>query len=73
MLDMRFIRENPEIVEESMKKRDMESPIEKFKKLDDKRRDLLYEAEQLKHKRNVNSDKIGELKRNGEDASDLIL
>ncbi|MGM0499320.1 MAG: serine--tRNA ligase [Bacillota bacterium] len=72
MLDMRFIRENPEIVEESMKKRDMESPIEKFKELDDKRRDLLYEAEQLKHKRNVNSDKIGELKRNGEDASDLI-
>jgi len=72
MLDMRFIRENPEIVKGSMKKRDMESPIEKFKELDDKRRDLLYEAEQLKHKRNVNSDKIGELKRNGEDASDLI-
>jgi seryl-tRNA synthetase len=72
MLDMRFIRENPEILEESMKKRDMKSPIEKFKELDDKRRDLLYEAEQLKHKRNVNSDKIGELKRNGEDASDLI-
>lgn len=72
MLDMRFIRENPEIVEESMEKRNMESPIEKFKELDDERRDLLYEAEQLKHKRNVNSDKIGELKRNGEDASDLI-
>ncbi|KXS47315.1 serine--tRNA ligase [Halanaerobium congolense] len=72
MLDMRFIRENPELVEESMKKRNMESPIEKFKGLDDKRRDLLYEAEQLKHKRNVNSDKIGELKRNGEDASNLI-
>lgn len=69
---MRFIRENPELVEESMKKRNMESPIEKFKGLDDKRRDLLYEAEQLKHKRNVNSDKIGELKRNGEDASNLI-
>ena len=72
MLDMRFIRENPEVVEKAMKKRNMDSPIEKFQKLDDKRRDLLYEAEQLKHKRNVNSDKIGELKRNGEDASDLI-
>ena len=72
MLDMRFIRENPEVVEEAMKKRNMESPIARFQELDDKRRDLLYEAEQLKHKRNVNSDKIGELKRNGEDASDLI-
>jgi seryl-tRNA synthetase len=72
MLDMRFIRENPEIVEEALEKRNMESPIPEFQKLDDKRRDLLYEAEQLKHERNVNSDKIGELKRNGEDASDLI-
>ncbi len=72
MLDMRFIRENPEVVEKAMEKRNMESPVEEFQKLDDKRRDLLYEAEQLKHKRNVNSDKIGELKRNGEDASDLI-
>jgi seryl-tRNA synthetase len=69
---MRFIRENPEIVEEALKKRNMESPVPEFQKLDDKRRDLLYEAEQLKHERNVNSDKIGELKRNGEDASDLI-
>jgi len=72
MLDMRFIRENPEVVEKALEKRNMESPIPEFKKLDEKRRDLLYEAEQLKHKRNVNSDKIGELKRNGEDASDLI-
>lgn len=72
MLDMRFIRENPEVLEKAMEKRNMESPIAKFQELDDKRRDLLYEAEQLKHKRNVNSDKIGELKRNGEDASDLI-
>lgn len=72
MLDMRFIRENPEVVDEAMEKRNMESPVAKFQELDDQRRDLLYEAEQLKHKRNVNSDKIGELKRNGEDASDLI-
>ena len=72
MLDMRFIRENPEVVEAAMEKRNMESPIAEFQKLDDKRRDLLYEAEHLKHKRNINSDKIGELKRNGEDASDLI-
>ncbi|ADQ13523.1 serine--tRNA ligase [Halanaerobium hydrogeniformans] len=72
MLDMRFIRENPELVEESFAKRNMDSIIPEFQKFDEKRRDLLYEAEQLKHKRNVNSDKIGELKRNGEDASELI-
>lgn len=72
MLDMKFIRENPELVTEAMKNRNMESPVTKFQELDDQRRDLLYEVEQLKHKRNVNSDKIGELKRNGEDASGII-
>ena len=72
MLDMRFIRENPELVEESFAKRNMDSIVPEFQKLDEQRRDLLYEAEQLKHKRNVNSDKIGQLKRNGEDASELI-
>ncbi len=72
MLDMRFIRENPEIVEKALEKRDMDSPLPEFKKLDDRRRDLLYEAEQLKHKRNINSEKIGKLKRDGEDASELI-
>ncbi|MGM0603054.1 MAG: serine--tRNA ligase [Bacillota bacterium] len=72
MLDMRFIRENPEVVEKALEKRGMNSAVPEFKKLDDRRRDLLYEAEQLKHKRNINSEKIGELKRNGEDASELI-
>ncbi|RCW46356.1 MULTISPECIES: serine--tRNA ligase [unclassified Halanaerobium] len=72
MLDMKFIRENPEIIEKALEKRDMDSPVPEFKKLDDRRRDLLYEAEQLKHKRNINSEKIGELKRNGKDASELI-
>lgn len=48
MLDMRFIRENPEVVAKAMEKRNMESPISEFQELDDKRRDLLYEAENLK-------------------------
>ncbi len=72
MLDMRFIRENPAIVEKAIKKRGKDISLDEFKKLDDKRRDILYESEQLKHRRNVTSDKIGQLKRNGEDASHLI-
>ena len=73
MLDQKYIRENIEIVEKALKKRNIDDlSLNKFQKLDEERRDLLYENEQLKHRRNVASDKIGELKRNGEDASSLI-
>lgn len=72
MLDLRFVRENTEIVEESLKKRGKDISLEEFQNLDKKRREVLYESEQLKHKRNVVSDKIGQLKRNGKDASGMI-
>jgi len=73
MLDIKFVRENIDIVEEALEKRFIEDiSLEKFKRLDNKRRDILHKNNQLKHKRNKASDKIGELKRKGEDASDLI-
>jgi len=72
MLDRKFIRENIEKVEEALKSRQMESPLDRFEELEEKRRDILYENEKLRHKRNVNSDKIGELKREGKDASHII-
>jgi len=72
MLDRKFIRENIDKVEKALKDRGVESPLDRFQKLEEERRDLLYENEQLRHKRNVNSDKIGELKREGKDASHLI-
>lgn len=72
MLDRKFIRENIEKVEKALKNRQMESPLDRFEDLEEKRRDLLYENEKLRHKRNVNSDKIGELKREGKDASHII-
>lgn len=72
MLDRKFIRENIDKVEKALKDRGVESPLDRFQELEEERRDLLYENEQLRHKRNVNSDKIGELKREGKDASHLI-
>jgi seryl-tRNA synthetase len=72
MLDRKFIRENIEEVEEALKNRQLESPLDRFEELEEKRRDLLYENEKLRHKRNVNSDKIGELKREGKDAIHII-
>jgi len=72
MLDRKFIRDNIDKVEKALKNRQMESPLDKFEELEEQRRDLLYENEKLRHKRNVNSDKIGQLKREGKDASHII-
>ncbi|MFP4661529.1 MAG: serine--tRNA ligase [Halanaerobiales bacterium] len=72
MLDLKFVRENIEQVEDSLRKRGKEISLNEFKELDEQRRELLYEAEQLKHRRNVVSDKIGQLKRNGKDASGMV-
>ncbi|HKL12275.1 MAG TPA: serine--tRNA ligase [Halanaerobiales bacterium] len=72
MLDRKFIRENIDKVEKALKDRGVESPLDRFQELEEERRDLLYENEQLRHKRNVNSDKIGKLKREGKDASHII-
>ena len=72
MLDHKLIREKPELVKEALKKREENFSVDSLLELDEKRRELLYQVEQLKHKRNKNSKLIGEYKRSGEDASSLI-
>jgi seryl-tRNA synthetase len=75
MLDIKLIRENPKIVEESLKKR---GDLEKLKLLkaliesDKKYREELQELEKLKHDRNVISDEIAKLKKDGKDTTKKI-
>lgn len=72
MLDLRFVRENIELVEESLRKRGNKLSLDNFKDLEEQRRELITEVEKLKHRRNLVSDQIGELKRKGEDAGEII-
>ena len=73
MLDLKFIRENPELVRNSLTKRKLNPElVDQFLEYDNRRRDILYEVEQLRHKRNVASEKIGQLKRAGEDVQPMI-
>jgi seryl-tRNA synthetase len=60
MLDLNLIRENPDLVRTALKNRQMDSsPIDEILKLDEKRRALLTEVEQLKAERNAVSKEIG--------------
>ncbi len=59
MLDIKFIRENRKKVEEALKRRGASFDLERFLKLDEERRRLLKEVEELKAMRNTASKEIG--------------
>lgn len=58
MLDIKFIRENLEIVKAGAKKKHMEVDLDKLIKLDDARRTLLQKIEEQKAKQNSFNEKI---------------
>ncbi len=63
MLDIRLIRENPDVVRESLKKRQSDvAVVDTLAKLDEKRREILSEVEELKAERNAVSKEIGRMK-----------
>jgi seryl-tRNA synthetase len=72
MLDIRFVRENVQKVQDALEKRDYDLSINEFVSLDEKRRELIREVEELRNRRNVVSDEIGRKKKKGEDALGLI-
>jgi len=72
MIDPRIIREKPEIVYESLKKRGVEFDIEALINIDEKRRKLIQETEKMKNEKNELSDEIARLKKGGFDPSDKI-
>ncbi len=72
MLDIKFVRSNPQIVKEALEKRGASINLDEFLELDEQRREKLAEVENLKNRRNVVSKEIGSLKREGKDASDLV-
>ncbi|OGW12491.1 MAG: serine--tRNA ligase [Nitrospinae bacterium RIFCSPLOWO2_12_39_16] len=65
MLDVRLIREDIQKVTEGLKKRGQDIGLTELLKLDEEMRRLLKESEGFKYKRNMVSDKIGELKKKG--------
>jgi len=61
MLNLRLIRENPEEVERRLRTRDEEIELDGLLKLDEERRALIREVEDLKARRNEGSKRIGKL------------
>ncbi len=72
MLDLKFIREHPDLVREGIRKKGAADCVDEVLRIDSHRRDLLQMVEAMKNKRNVVSEEIGKLKREGKDASQSI-
>lgn len=68
MLDMKFVRENPELVMDAMRKRNANVNLDEFLELEKKRRELTLQVEALKSQRNAASQEIGKMKKAGENA-----
>jgi seryl-tRNA synthetase len=72
MLDLKFIRENLAKVEEGVRNKGASIDFSPFPVLEEKRRGLLKQSEELKALRNRVSEEIGQAKKKGVDASTKI-
>ncbi len=73
MIDIRLIRENPELVKENQKKRGMsEKEVDELISLDKKWRELKENADELRARRNKISEEINKAKKEKKDVKPLI-
>ena len=72
MLDIKLIRTETEKVKAALARRKEVVDIDALLELDNKRRELLYEVEQLKSKQNETSKQIPALKKEGKDVTPIF-
>lgn len=74
MLDLNFVRGNLALVEDKLRARgaDPAALLGNFRALDQQRRQAITQAETLKARRNDLSQQVGQLKRQGQDATALM-
>ncbi|HWQ88886.1 MAG TPA: serine--tRNA ligase [Desulfitobacteriaceae bacterium] len=73
MLDLKFVRNNPDVIKEALEKRQSTLNLDEFLLQEEERRKVLFEVENLKAQRNSVSEEVGRRKKNKEDAEGLIL
>lgn len=72
MLDLKFIRENPELVKRGIINKNEPDRVDELLELDKQRRSLITQTEELKAKKNSVSKEVGKLKKEGKDTSSII-
>ena len=67
MLDLKFLRENADVVRKAAADRGLEVPLDELLERDGRRRAILQELEEKRSKHKKGNKEIGRLKRDGED------
>ena len=65
MLDVKFVREHQEEVEQALKNRGQEISLEEFRRREAERRQFLTRLEELRYERNTLSKEVGALMQAG--------
>jgi seryl-tRNA synthetase len=72
MIDIKLIREQPEVVQQNCVNKNDKTDIGRVVELDRQRRSIIQTVEDLKNTRNVVSNEISALKKQGQDATEKI-
>ena len=72
MIDIKIIRENPSEIKKMILNRNMEYDVDYLSKIDEERRVLVNESQQMKRNRNLIANEISTLKKKNQDASKKI-
>jgi seryl-tRNA synthetase len=72
MLDLKFIRGNPDVVRKAIHDKGEKDNLDRLLSLDEELRALLAAADDLKRERNEQSERVAVLKREGRDASEIV-
>jgi seryl-tRNA synthetase len=72
VLDLKFVRENLDALRERLATRGMEVDLAPFRALEEQRRALILEIEELRARRNTVSKEIAAAKKRGEDAAAAV-
>ncbi len=72
MLDLKFIRENADLVKQAVSNKNEKANIDHIVTLDEKKRKIQFDFDNLKAEQNKVSRDIGQLKKEKQDATDLL-
>ena len=72
MLDLKFVRQNPQAVADGMARRRFPLDLQAFLALEERRREYITLVEQKKGQRNAASAEVAKIKRQGGDAAHVL-
>ncbi|QQS35133.1 MAG: serine--tRNA ligase [Ignavibacteriales bacterium] len=73
MLDLKYIRENPELVKQGIINKNEKDRVDEILALDEQRRNFILKTDELKAKRNQVSAQIPQMKKAGQDTTSVLV